>query len=145
MTRKRNNDRVGTSCHNKLVIACYHTGLRRHCLCISVDFSDLCRFVKGNAVAFIPGIVMSDDVLIFLLTRKNWRKHQTVVVHPWFCIEYRHIKAIWRLVKQVLQHAPWGHAIADDDEFLFLAHLFTPPLPGLHHAVAQCGLPVSPQ
>ena len=87
-------------------------GLRR-----PVDGDDLVALVEGDAVGDVPAVAMDDDFLIGLLARQHRRQHDAVVVDARLGVEDGDGVAARRLLEQMLQHAPGGHAVADDDEF----------------------------
>ena len=72
----------------------------------------------GDPVRGVPGVVVGDDVGVFLLAREHGREHQPVVVAARLGVEERHLVGAGVGLEEMLQRTARGHAGADDDEFL---------------------------
>ncbi len=97
--------------HNQIIA-------RRHGLAVAIDGDDLATPVKGHAVAFVPGLVVDQDILVDRLARQHRREHDPVVVDPRFGPENRDVVTSGHPGEEFL-HGPAGrHAVADHDEAL---------------------------
>src|SRR5262245_16793007 len=73
--------------------------------------------VERDTVTHVPAVTVDDDLLVAFLSRQDRREHDAVVVDPGLGVEDGDLVTAWGLLQDVLEHAPGGHAVADDDEF----------------------------
>ena len=113
-----NDDRSRTGRYHQPVIGCAHAVLGANGLQGPIDRDNLFAAMKRYAMAFIPGIVMRDNVLIGLFARQDRRKHDAVVVDARFGVEDRDLIGRGCRFEEMFEHAAGRHAIADDHEFV---------------------------
>ncbi len=88
------------------------------CLGGTVDAYDFVALVEDDPVLDIPAVAMDDDFLVLLLAGEHGREHDAVVIDARLGVKDRDLVAAARVLEEMLEHAPRGHAVADDDEFL---------------------------
>ena len=116
--RHRQDERHRARGDDQLVVRRHDAAVGRDRLGDAVDRGDLVPLVERDAVLDVPAVAVNDDLLVVLFTRQHRRQHDAIVVDARLGVENGDLVAAGRLVEKVLQHAPWRHAVADDDEFL---------------------------
>ena len=82
----------------------------------AVDGDDRLAPAQVDAVAFVPGVVMDDDVLELLFAGQHRRQHDAVIVDARLGAEDGDVVAAWGSREQLLEQAAGRHAVAENDE-----------------------------
>ena len=90
----------------------------------TVDLGHLLAGMQRDAVVPVPVEVVQHDVGQRHLAGQHGRKQDAVVIAVRLGAEHRDVVEIRGELQQLLHGADAGHAVADDDEFLFV-HLKT--------------------
>ncbi len=115
----RDDEGVGTGRQQQPVVFDGAAGQGGHRAGVAVDRLDLLAGEQGDVVALVPGAVVEDDLVEGLLAGQDRRQHDPVVVHVRLGAEHGDVVAAGVALKQFLDRADAGHAVADDDEAFF--------------------------
>ncbi len=114
----RNDEGIGTSRYQKLVIGLDAAGFRDHGLCRPIDLHHWIAADQNDAVAVVPILPVYDDFLEALFACEDRGKHDPVVIHAGLGAEYRHIETVRVAGEDFLHRTASGHAVSDYDELL---------------------------
>ncbi len=119
VARQGQDDGMGAGSQEQAVVFGLGAVVGDHLAVAAVDLHHRPAGVEGDAVLLVPGAIVEDDVIDGLLAGEYRREEDAVVVGVGLRPEDGDVVEVGRQLQQLFQGTHPGHAVADEDEFLF--------------------------